>query len=78
MFYVTGCKGVSLRNKDERDIVVPGQQLWYSSPSATGNDLCWPGRLRANAAGRILICPCTEMLKKYVLTTFVNAPGTVT
>lgn len=43
------------RNKDECDIMVPGEQLWYPSPSAAGDDLRWPGGLRAHAAGKIFL-----------------------
>lgn len=43
---VPGCKGVSQGAcKDERDIMVPGQQLWHTPPPPTGDDLCGPGGL---------------------------------
>ena len=41
----------------ECDIMVPGQQLWHTPPVATGDDLRWQGRLRANAAG-VCVCVC--------------------
>lgn len=55
--YVTGCKACFQKNKDECDIMVPGEQLWYPSPSAAGDDLRWPGGLRAHAAGKMQLLP---------------------
>lgn len=43
----------------ECDIMVSGQQLWHTPPVATGDDLCRPGRLRANAAG-VWLCTCSR------------------
>lgn len=37
--------------EDERDIMVPGEQLWHSAPSPPRDDLCRPRGLRADAAG---------------------------
>lgn len=43
---VPGCKGVSwVVCEDERDIMVPGEQLWDPAPAPQGDDLRGPGGL---------------------------------
>lgn len=36
---------------NECDLLVPGEQRGDSPPTTPGNDLCWPGWLRAHATG---------------------------
>lgn len=50
--HFSGCSGVSQQAcEDERDIMVPGQQLRHSTPPPQRDDLCGPRGLRADAPG---------------------------